>query len=50
MKSMDKNISKNNKLTPQEKALRFFANPPKSFRIKIKGKDAAALIRKDRDD
>lgn len=38
------------KLTPQQRALRFFANPPKKYRIKLTGGQAVELIRKDRDD
>lgn len=38
------------KLTPQQKALRFFANPPKKYRIPLTGKQAVDLIREDRDE
>lgn len=37
------------KLTPQERALKFFANPPKKYQIDLTGKQAVDLIREDRD-
>lgn len=37
------------KTTPLERALKFFANPPKKYRINITGKQAVDLIRKERD-
>ena len=36
-------------LTPQQRALRFFANPPKKYQINLTGKQAVDLIREDRD-
>lgn len=37
------------RFTPQQKALNFFANPPKKYQIKLTGKQAVELIREDRD-
>ena len=35
--------------TPQQEALEYFANPPKSERINLTGKELINLLRKDRD-
>lgn len=41
---------KQGKKTAQQKALEFFANPPKEYRINKTGKELIDLLRKERDD
>lgn len=36
-------------LTPKERALRFFGNPNKKYRLNLTGAELTDLIRKDRD-
>lgn len=36
--------------TLRQKALDFFANPPKKYQVDLTGKDVVDLIRKERDD